>query len=234
MLKNSLTRLVELFNRLTLVPAKGLNFNKSKAFLFRFKSQGKNHCTITKSSVMKSLILVSGSNNEISCTNALIDGSTITLEGTGNKLIIRNGAKLRRANIQVRGTGCRIEIGENTTFGQVRIVNVGHNNPVIIGSNCLFADDIEIWASDTHSIYNESGQFINPEKPVTIEDRVWIGSHVRIMKGVVIGSGAIIGMNSMVTKDIPQKSLCAGSPTRLIKQGVSWSLKYENEDSHSA
>ena len=93
----------------------------------------------------------------------------------------------------------------------------------------MFADFIELWASDTHSIYNSAGAFINPELPVTIGDNVWIGSHVKILKGITIGNGAIIGMNTVVTKNVMPKSLNVGIPIRCIKEEVTWSLKYENE-----
>ena len=145
-----------------------------------------------------------------------------------NRVYLKDGVKLRKGLIQIRGNGCTIEIDEDTSFGQIRIVNVGKNNSVSIGKKCLFADDIEIWASDTHSIYDENGNFINPEKPVQIGDKVWIGSHVRILKGVAIGDEAIVGMNSVITKNIAPKTLNAGNPIKVLKSNISWSLNYEN------
>ncbi len=53
--------------------------------------------------------------------------------------------------------------------------------------------------------------------PIIIEDNVWIGGHSVILKGVKIGEGAIIGANSVVTKDVPPYSLAVGSPARVIK-----------------
>lgn len=47
---------------------------------------------------------------------------------------------------------------------------------------------------------------------------MWLGYGVIVMKGVTIGENSIIGMNSVVTKDIPANSIAAGSPAKVIKQ----------------
>ena len=54
--------------------------------------------------------------------------------------------------------------------------------------------------------------------PVIIGNNVWIGDKVTICPNVTIGDGAIIGANSVVTKDVPAFSIVAGSPVRIIKQ----------------
>lgn len=158
----------------------------------------------------------------------LID-SVIIIKGNNNNVTIEKGVKLRKAKIIIRGENCSLTIGEETTFGGIRIVNVGKNNAITIGNKCLFADNVEIWASDTHSIYDINGNFINPELPVTIGDNVWIGSNVKILKGVSISDGAIVGMNTLVTKNIAGRTLNIGSPNRCIREEVSWTLKYDNE-----
>ena len=47
---------------------------------------------------------------------------------------------------------------------------------------------------------------------------VWIGENVTIMPGVHISNGAIIGMNSTVTRDIPAYTIAAGNPARIIRK----------------
>ena len=90
----------------------------------------------------------------------------------------------------------------------------------------MFADNIEIWASDTHSIYNNRGNRINKEKPIIIEDRVWVGSHTKILKGVHISECSVIGMGTTVTKDIAANSVSIGTPNKIIRENVTWSLDY--------
>ena len=53
--------------------------------------------------------------------------------------------------------------------------------------------------------------------PVVIEDNVWIGDKATILSGVTIGMGAIVGANSVITKDIPAYAVVAGSPAKIIK-----------------
>lgn len=53
-------------------------------------------------------------------------------------------------------------------------------------------------------------------KPVIIKDNVWIGCRVIVLKGVTIGSGAIIAAGAVVTKDVPENSIAAGVPARII------------------
>lgn len=53
---------------------------------------------------------------------------------------------------------------------------------------------------------------------ITIEDKAWIAGDVKIMTGVTIGEGAVIGCGSIVTHDIPPRVVAAGNPCRVIRQ----------------
>jgi acetyltransferase-like isoleucine patch superfamily enzyme len=194
-----------------------INMNKNNAINF------------SKTKIEKTSISIHGSANILFAIDSLISKSTIDIKGVGNKIFLENGVKIYGTTIQLRGNNCSIKIGTNTSFGGIRIVNVGKNNNVIIGSDCLFSDNIELWASDTHSIFDETGKFINPEQPITIGNKVWVGSHVKILKGVTIQDGSIIGMNSTVTKNIKSKTINVGTPCICTKENVSWTLNYENE-----
>ena len=52
---------------------------------------------------------------------------------------------------------------------------------------------------------------------IIVEDKVWIGFGVTILKGVKIGEGAVIGAKSVVTRDVKPWTVVAGNPARLIK-----------------
>ncbi|MCH1941115.1 acyltransferase [Holdemania massiliensis] len=85
---------------------------------------------------------------------------------------------------------------------------------VLIGPNCFF--------TSTDHEYVNVGQFINSQerrasKPITIDNDVWIGSHVSLMPGVHIHEGVVIGADSMVLQSIPPYCVCIGKPCRPIK-----------------
>ena len=54
------------------------------------------------------------------------------------------------------------------------------------------------------------------ERPVKIEDFVWVGANVTILPGVTVGEGAVIGGGSVVTKDVPRYAVVGGNPARPI------------------
>ena len=227
MVKRTFKFLIQVANRLMLaITRNNLQLTGSTFFFFTCKADKGNVIQLSRSTVERTSMSVKGANNAISAERALLSNCSIQINGSNNRLTIRSGVKLREATINIRGSHCSIVIGENTTFGGVRIVNVGNNNNVNIGSGCLFADHIEIWASDTHAILNSSGEMINREKSIEISDRVWIGSHVVILKGVVIESDSVVGMGTVVSGNIPANTVSVGNPNRVVKEGITWSLKY--------
>ena len=218
--------IVSFLNLITLKWREGIELKSSKVYFAFIRGFNKNSVSIVETSILTSKILINGESNVVKCERALISDCLITIQGKNNRIELAPGVKLRRATIVIRGNNCSIEIGKNSSFGQIRIVNVGMDNSIKIGADCLFADNIELWASDTHTIFDHNDRLINPEKPIIIGDSVWVGAYVKILKGVSVGNGSIIGMNSMVTKDILPKTLNVGSPAKCIKSNVTWSLEY--------
>lgn len=60
-------------------------------------------------------------------------------------------------------------------------------------------------------------QGFETERPVTIDDDVWIGDRVLILPGVHIGRGSILAAGAVVTKDVPDYAIVAGVPARIIR-----------------
>ena len=65
---------------------------------------------------------------------------------------------------------------------------------------------------------------VGSDGKVVIEDDVWIGSNAIILKGVHVGFGSVIGAGAIVTKDVPEGSIVAGSPARVI------GMRFSGED----
>lgn len=225
-MKSIFRRIISLINRVFFL---GLSSVSSKGTIFYFttiRCSSQNNLTLLDSTISNSKFNINGQDNNIKLVGVDLRKSEIIVQGTNNKISFDKGSYLNNSTIIIRGNGCTITIGSCTTIGGIRIVNAGFCNPISIGSNCLFADNIELWASDTHSIVNEKNEIINKEKPVIIEDRVWVGSHVIILKGVVIHDDSIIGMGTIVTKDVPSKTISVGIPNRTIKENITWKLDH--------
>ncbi len=100
-------------------------------------------------------------------------------------------------------------------------------NRIEIGDNCLFGSGVYI-SDHNHGVYKGSDQSSPQEPPierklvsfgpVVIGDNVWIGDHVVIIGPVTIGKGVVVGANSVVTRDIPDNTIAAGSPARILKK----------------
>jgi len=90
---------------------------------------------------------------------------------------------------------------------------------VQIGDDCLIGEYVSIRDSDHGTAI---GQPIRSQphtaEPITIDDDVWIGRGSVVLKGVHIGTGAIVAANSVVTRDVPPFTVVAGAPAKVIKQ----------------
>ncbi|RCK77759.1 MAG: Acetyltransferase [Ignavibacteriae bacterium] len=132
--------------------------------------------------------------------------------------VINQGGELYAENCQFY-SGVRLEIGKN---GKLIIKNgtylnrntlIVANKFVEIGKDCKISWDVIIMDTDLHPL---PGQTETIDKPVIIGDNVWIGCRAIILKGVKIGNGAIIAAGSVITKDIPEYSIAAGVPAKVI------------------
>lgn len=86
-----------------------------------------------------------------------------------------------------------------------------------IGSRTRIANQCKIYAFD-HGMAPDQPMYqqANSSKGIVIGEDVWIGAGCGIRDGVTIGNQAVIGMNSMVTKDVPDYAIVAGNPARII------------------
>jgi acetyltransferase-like isoleucine patch superfamily enzyme len=136
------------------------------------------------------------------------------------------------------GYSCRLEvfnihsisspiliIGNNCKLGDY--VHIAAGERIEIGDNCLLAS--KIFISDiSHGDYSDSKNASNPNTPpdkrklttkqVIIGNNVWIGDNACILPGVKIGNGVIIAANAVVNRNIPDNSIAAGVPAKIVKQ----------------
>lgn len=114
------------------------------------------------------------------------------------------------------GDGSKIRIGNNSQIG----INSIMDNDVIIGNDVTMGPDVIIYTS-SHE-YKELGIPINqqgekPHRQVTIGNNVWIGARCIILPGVSIGDNAIIGANTVVTRNVPKNAVFCGAAGKVVK-----------------
>lgn len=114
-----------------------------------------------------------------------------------------------------------ITIGNNCHFGQgnhitaCNYIKIGNN--LLTGSNVLITDNAHGTTDVTSLQLPPIDRPITSKGGITIGDNVWLGNNVCVMSGVKIGEGAIVGANSVVTKDISPFSIAVGCPAKVIK-----------------
>ncbi|CAA6808539.1 MAG: Transferase hexapeptide repeat containing protein [uncultured Sulfurovum sp.] len=155
-------------------------------------------------------------------TNIKLVGCRITIKGLNNKLELEEGVKIHRSNIEIMGNNCSVKIGKNSMIGDDCYLMVKEEKiNLMIGESCGLSRNVKMMASDGHPIY-QNGVRINEAQDIILGDNIWIADNVTILKGVEIASGAVVGINSMVTKSIPSHTIVAGNPARVVKEGINW------------
>ena len=111
--------------------------------------------------------------------------------------------------------GANIELGERVFFNfNCVVLDVC---PVRIGRFTLFGPAVQIYTA-MHPLDPElrrRGEEYG--KPVEIGSDVWVGGGAIILPGVRIGSRAVIGAGSVVTRDVPDAVFAAGNPCRIVR-----------------
>lgn len=112
--------------------------------------------------------------------------------------------------------GYNIEIGENFYSNHNLVIldcaKVIIGNNVFVGPNCGFY-------TACHDVYYEKrNEGIEYAKSITIGNNVWLGGNVTVLPGVKIGDNSVIGLGSVVVKDIPSNVVAVGNPCKEIRK----------------
>lgn len=123
-------------------------------------------------------------------------------------------------NVGIGGGGCmgveaHVEIGDMSLIADGCFINCAA--PVFIGKHVAFGFETQVW---THGVWSPVEQGFPKQKqaPVFIGDEVWLPSRCQVLPGVTIGSNVVVGMGSLVNKDLPWGCLAVGRPARVIRE----------------
>jgi len=89
---------------------------------------------------------------------------------------------------------------------------------ISIGKHCYIGPKCGFYTASHPVIAEERNSGLEKAAPVTIKDNCWLGAGVMVMPGVTIGEGCVIGAGSIVTKDIPDRTIAMGSPCRVVRK----------------
>lgn len=101
-------------------------------------------------------------------------------------------------------------VGQSTLINNAVLDARGGLN---IGSHCIINERTEIITA-THDY--DSPMWETIKKSVVIEDYVWLATGCKILPGVKVGYGSVVGAGSIVTRDIPPMSICVGVPAKVV------------------
>ncbi len=95
---------------------------------------------------------------------------------------------------------------------------VYNRGELTIGDRVSIAPRVTLILS-SHSNFSSTSKHVSErENKIVISDDVWIGAGAIIMNGITIGKGAVIGCGSVVTHNVPEHTVVAGNPARIIRK----------------
>ena len=159
--------------------------------------------------------------------------TTVSLSDGSEKrnIILHDHVSLLGCHLLSMNAGI-IELGDYVKIGSgSKILAVDR---IMIGDYTAIATDVTIVDNNNHPINPDFRQFMrttshhsdarswihSDHKPIIIGKNCWIGSEVRIQKGVNIGNNSIIAACSVVTKDVPANCIAAGNPAKIVKTDI--------------
>jgi maltose O-acetyltransferase len=114
-----------------------------------------------------------------------------------------------------------VDYGSYITIGARTFINYNLTAldvaPIVIGEDCQIGPNVQL-LTPVHPVEAQPRKDrLEAARPITIGNNVWIGGGAIVCPGVGIGDDSVIGAGSVVTRDVPARSLAVGSPARVIR-----------------
>jgi acyl-CoA synthetase (AMP-forming)/AMP-acid ligase II/acetyltransferase-like isoleucine patch superfamily enzyme/acyl carrier protein len=158
-----------------------------------------------------------GSPKNLVIEDEVILGQEVDLRNRENgRILIRSGVYIDNRVRIVAARDGSVELGTGTEVGAGTVINSG--GVTQFGEFCMLGGNVNI-NSSSHGIARD--QYVK-EQPhshgrVILGDDVWVGAGATILINTTVGTGAVIGANSVVSGEIPPLAICAGIPAKVLK-----------------
>lgn len=135
----------------------------------------------------------------------------------GHRVTVGRFASIRPSGYYGREIGAGLDIGDHSNIGPYCFI--GCAGPVRIGERVMMGQGVYLLA--------ERHQMDDPDQPmqvqgvtrsgIVIEDDCWLGAGSKILDGVTLGSGSVVGAGAVVTRSFPPNSIIGGVPAKLLR-----------------
>lgn len=142
------------------------------------------------------------------------------------RVIVGAGSRIRVGDrVQLYSSPARLELaahdGGVLEIGERTLVNHGSSiaaaERVTIGAHCHIGPHCMIMDSAYHELDPERRLERPTPQPVTIGDNVWLAARVIVLPGVTIGRDSVVAAGSVVSSDVPPRTLAGGVPAKVIR-----------------
>lgn len=117
-------------------------------------------------------------------------------------------------------------IGYGSTTNGSTYTMGGTGTCIIIGDDCMFANNVWLQTTDSHAIVDlASGKWRNKPADIVLEPHVWLGQSVSVSKGVVMGLGSIAAAHALVVRSTERFCSVGGVPAKVLATGIAWDRK---------
>ena len=152
--------------------------------------------------------------------------SVLRLRG---KLVLGNDIVMQQGVVLSVTRNAILRIGNNSVFNER--VTIHSKTGITINDNCRFGWNVQIFDTGFHYMVNK-GKLAYRNAPVVIENNVWVGNGVSIMKGTNLPAYSIVASNSLVNKNFKEMGehcMIGGVPAKFITNGVERLLLKDKE-----
>lgn len=142
------------------------------------------------------------------------DKTVLRIDG---KLVFEGEAHIGKGSKLIVYKGGLLELGNNFAISASSVISCRKH--IKFGGDIQFSWECLVMDSDTHSIMDEAGNRINPDKEIIFEDKVWIGNGCMILKGAHVPDNCVIGARSVVAgSKFDDHTIIVGNPAKSVKK----------------